>query len=186
MKDLIKKNLSGKKVLVFFILSSTIYLIMLLITIPYVMSFSGGMKLLDLIPTGYNAEYVHSLFNSLGEKGRNAYLFKQIPLDMIYPSLFGISYCLILAYFLNKIGKLESILFYVCFFPVFSGLFDYCENIGIIIMLNTYPDYLNKLAQITNIFSILKSSFTTITFIILITILIVFGFRKIFMRAKIV
>ena len=107
-----------------------------MITIPHVMSFSGGMKLLDMIPTGYNIAYVNSLLNTLGEKGRNAYLFNQIPLDMIYPLLFGISYCLIIAYFLKKIGKLESFLFYICFLPLFSGLFDYCENIGIIAMLS--------------------------------------------------
>ena len=184
MKDLIKRNISGKKILFLFILTNIIYAIMLTITIPKVMSFSGGMKLLDMMPTGYSVEYVNSLLNTLGEKGRDAYLFNQLPIDMIYPYLFGVSYCLILAYFLNKLGKIESYLFYLTFLPLFSGLFDCFENIGIITMLNSYPDNSIILTLITNVFSVLKSSFTTIYFIILIIILIVFGKSKLFQNAK--
>lgn len=184
MRNLIKRNLNGKKILILFILTSIVYTIMLTITAPKVMSFSGGMKLLDMIPTGYNSSYVNSLLDTLGEKGRNAYLYNQLPIDMIFPMLFGISYCLIFAFFLNKLKKLESNLFYICFLPLFSGFFDYCENIGIITMLNIYPDNLNILAQTTNVFSILKSSFTTIYFIILITLIIIFGISKLIRKDK--
>lgn len=184
MKDLIKRNINGKKILALFILTNIIYAIMLTITIPKVMSFSGGMKLLDMMPTGYSADYVNSLLNALGDKGREAYLFNQLPLDMIYPFFFGVSYCLILAYLLNKIGKTESYIFYLSFLPLFSGLFDYFENIGIIIMLNSYPDNSIILTQITNVFSVLKSSFTTLYFIILIIILIIFGKSKLFQKGN--
>ena len=158
---------------------------MLTITIPKVMSFAGGMKLLDMMPTGYNSEYVNSLLSALGATGRNAYLFNQIPVDMIYPFLFGITYCLLLAYILNKLGKLESFLFYFCFIPLFSGLFDYFENIGIITMLNSYPDNSMILSQTTNVFSVLKSSFTTIYFIILTISLILFIIKLIISKRKI-
>ena len=179
MKDLIKRNINGKKILLLFILTNVIYAIMLSITIPKVMSFADGMKLLDMMPTGYNSEYVNSLLSALGATGRNAYLFNQLPVDMIYPFLFGITYCLLLAYIFNKLQKLDSFLFYLCFIPLFSGLFDYCENIGIITMLNNYPDNSNLLTQTTNVFSVLKSSFTTIYFIILTISLIVYGIKVI-------
>jgi hypothetical protein len=55
MRNLIKRNLNGKKILMLFILTSIVYTIMLTITVPKVMSFSGGMKLLDMIPTGYDS-----------------------------------------------------------------------------------------------------------------------------------
>ena len=179
MKDLIKRNINGKKILLLFILTNVIYAIMLSITIPKVMSFADGMKLLDMMPTGYNSEYVNSLLSALGATGRNAYLFNQLPVDMIYPFLFGITYCLLLAYIFNKLQKLDSFLFYLCFIPLFSGLFDYCENIGIITMLNNYPGNSNLLTQTTNVFSVLKSSFTTIYFIILTISLIVYGIKVI-------
>ena len=106
---------------------------MLIVTIPEVMQHSGGMKILDMMPTGYDAQYVNSLFSILGTAGRDLYLYHQLPLDLIYPSLFGISSCLVLAYFLNKLGKLNSWLFYLCLLPLLSGLFDYMENIGIML-----------------------------------------------------
>ena len=130
---------------------------MLLVTIPKVMRFAGGMKLLDMMPAGYDPAYVNLLLSTLGEEGRSAYLYQQLPVDMIYPMLFGISYCLIMAYFLNKIGKSESSLFYFCLIPLFAGLFDYLENIGIIAILRNYPDHGDRLSQITNLFSVLKS-----------------------------
>ena len=184
MKDLIKKNINGNKVLFLFILTNIVYAIMLTITIPKVMHYSGGMKILDMMPMGYSPEYVKSLFNTLDEEGRFVYLCRQLPVDMVYPLLFGISSCLILAYFLNKLGKLDSPLYYLCLIPLFSGLFDYGENIGIITMLNTFPNNSIFVAQITNVFSILKSSFTTTYFIVIIVILLVLAKEKLFSKAR--
>lgn len=178
MKNLIKKNLNGKVILFLFALTNIVYAIMLLITIPKVMKFSNGMQLLDMLPTGYNHDYVRTLLDTLGSQGREVYLHTQIPVDLIYPGLFGISYCLVMAYFLNKFGKLDSYLFYFCLIPIFSGIFDYFENIGIIAMLNNYPDNSNLLTQVTNVFSVLKSSFTTLYFIALILLLITLGKKK--------
>lgn len=178
MKNLIKKSLNGKVILFLFVLTNIVYAIMLLITIPKVMKYSNGMKLLDMLPTGYNHDYVRTLLDTLGSQGREVYLHTQIPVDLIYPGLFGISYCLVMAYFLNKLGKLDSYLFYFCLIPIFSGIFDYFENIGIIAMLNNYPDNSNLLTQVTNLFSVLKSSFTTLYFIALILLLITLGKKK--------
>lgn len=178
MKNLIKKSLNGKVILFLFVLTNIVYAIMLLITIPKVMKYSNGMQLLDMLPTGYNHDYVRTLLDTLGSQGREVYLHTQIPVDLIYPGLFGISYCLVMAYFLNKLGKLDSYLFYFCLIPIFSGIFDYFENIGIIAMLNNYPDNSNLLTQVTNVFSVLKSNFTTLYFIALILLLITLGKKK--------
>lgn len=172
MRDIIEKNLQGRKVLMLFLLTNAVYVIMLTITIPLVMGYSGGLKLLDMMPAGYTHEYVNSLLSSLGEKGRHAYLFNQLPFDMLYPGLFACSFSLVLAYFLKAIDKLKSYLFYLCLLPIFSGFFDYSENIGIISMLNTFPNNPILLTKFTNVFSILKSTSTTIFFISLIVVLI--------------
>jgi len=177
MKKLVSNNISGKKVLILFILTNTVYLIMLLFTIPQVIHFSGGMKILDMMPTGYDTAYVNKLFDTLGEQGRNLYLYTQLPVDMVYPLLFGVSNCLLLAFFLNKLGKLESLFFYLCFLPLFSGLFDYSENAGIITLLSTYPNHSEALVHITNIFSVLKSATTTIYFSVLIVCIILLAIK---------
>jgi hypothetical protein len=175
MKKLIKQNLGGKKILFLFVLTNIVYASMLLITIPQVMQFSDGMALLDMMPAGYSHAYVRTLFDTLGEPGRNAYLYRQIPLDMLYPGLFGVSYCLIMAYFLNKLDRLDSKLFYLCLIPVFSAVFDYGENIGIITMLGSYPDISGLAAQTTAVFSVLKSTSTSLYFIALLLVLIALG-----------
>lgn len=127
---------------------------MLAVTIPAVVQYSGGMDLLDMMPGGYDTGYVLTLFNKLGDIGRANYLYMQIPADMFYPLLFALSYPLLLGYLLNKLGRFEGRLFYLCYIPIFSGLFDYLENIGIIFMLKSYPDISTGLVQLTSIFSV--------------------------------
>ena len=182
MRECIKRNINGKTVLSLFILCNIVYAIMLIDTIPEVMQFSGGMKIFDMMPTGYDYQYVNKLFDTLGTAGRDSYLYHQLPLDLIYPALFGISSCLILAYFLNKLGKLESSLFYLCLLPLLSGLFDYGENIGIINMLKDYPNISTLQVQTTSFFTVVKSVFTTIYFIILIITLLALAKNKLFTR----
>lgn len=166
-------------VLVLFVFTNIVYAFMLMITIPKAMRFSNGMKLLDMMPTGYNFEYVNTLFDTLGEKGRAIYLYNQIPVDMIYPFLFGISYCLLIAYFLKKVNRLQSSFFYLCLLPLIAGAADYLENFGIITMLNSYPDLALFSATMTNSFTILKSVVTTIYFVALLITLIVLGVKTI-------
>lgn len=173
----IKKNISGKKVLGLFILTNLVYTFMLTVTIPKTMEFSNGMKLLDMMPTGYDLNYVSKLFNSLGEDGRLIYLTNQIPVDMIYPALFGLSYCLLLGYFLEKLKKLNSQYMYFCLIPIIAGIADYFENLGIIVMLKNYPELTEFAVKTTSSFSLIKSISTSVFFIILIVILIIMAIK---------
>jgi uncharacterized membrane protein len=141
------------------------------------MSFTGGMKLMDMLPSGYDFQYVNTLLITLGEEGRTLYLYRQIPADMIYPGLFGISYCILLLFFLNKLNKLNSPLIYLGVLPLIGGLFDYFENIGIILMLKRFPDLSENLVSITNAFTIIKSLTTTVYFIVLLVTLAVWVFQ---------
>ncbi len=184
MKKFIVSNLQGKRILILFLITNAVYAIMLLISIPHVMSFAKGMKLLDMMPTGYSPEYVSDLFNSLGEAGRDAYLYNQLPWDMVYPFLFGIANCLLMAWVLNKLGKLNGGWYYLCLIPLFSGIFDYGENLGIISMLVTYPGYSMLQVKVTSVFSVLKSFSTTLFFTTLIVCLIWFGVLVLRKRSK--
>lgn len=175
----IERNISGKKVLGLFVLTNIVYVFMLTVTIPRTMNFSNGMKLLDMIPTGYDLNYVGELFSSLGEIGRNTYLTNQIPVDMVYPLLFASTYCLLLAYFLKKIDKLIVPFTYLCLLPIIAGIADYLENFGIITMLRSYPDFTEIAVKTTNSFSLVKSISTSVFFIVLIIALIILMFKAI-------
>ena len=178
MRTLIEKNVSGTGILLLFLITNLVYGIMLFITIPKVMSFSGGMKLFDLSPFGYSVEYADALLRSLGMEGRSAYLYAQLPFDMIYPFLFGVTYCLMIAYFLNKLEALKGPLFYLCCLPVGAGIFDYLENIGIITMLRGYPNNPDYLILTTSSFTIIKSMLSAAGFMVLIIAWLIFSAKK--------
>ncbi|PVW14731.1 hypothetical protein [Marixanthomonas spongiae] len=175
----IERNISGKKVLGLFILTNVVYIFMLTVTIPKTMNHSNGLNLLDMMPAGYDLNYVGELFNSLGEIGRRTYLTNQIPVDMIYPLLFGLSYGFILAYFLKKLKKLNAPYIYLCLLPIIAGIADYMENFGIIAMLKSYPDLTQGMVSTTSLFSVIKSISTSVFFVTLIIILILLGIRAI-------
>jgi hypothetical protein len=96
---------------------------------------------------------------------------------MIYPLLFGLTYSLLLAYFLKKLNKLKSPFTYLCLLPIIAGIADYLENIGIITMLNSYPDLTETTVNATNTFSVIKSTSTSIFFIAVIVTFILLGIK---------
>lgn len=169
---------SGKIILGLFVVTNIVYSYMLIVTIPKTMEFSKGMKLLDMMPTGYDWIYVNELFNALGENGREVYLKSQIPVDMIYPLLFGLTYSLIFAYFLKKLEKFKPPFTYLCLLPIIAGIADYLENFGIINMLNNYPDITESTVNTISVLSVLKSTTTSIFFIALIVLLIILGIKS--------
>lgn len=149
------------------------------------MAFSNGLKLLDMMPLGYSTEYIKKLFETLGEQGRQVYLTKQLPVDMIYPLLFGLSYSLMMGYFLKKLNNLNSMCFYLSFLPLIAGVSDYIENFGIMTMLNSYPDLSPFLMKVTNVFTVVKSISTSVYFIALLITLLLFGIQTLKSRRKV-
>ena len=139
---------------------------MILFPIPQLKELAGGMKIPDMMPTGYDPAYVNTLLLNLGEKGRNLYLYKQIPFDMIYPFLYGFSFTLLLAYIYNLLFTKNTILRFICLIPFIATIFDYAENITIAKLIYTFPYFSVSNALMANTFTILKSSFTILSFIL--------------------
>ena len=179
---LLKSHLTGKKLIILFILTNLIYGLMLLVTIPQTMFFAGEMKLLDMMPLGYNSEYILKLMETLGEQGREVYLYRQIPVDMVYPFLFAACYSLLMAYILVKLNKFKSPLIYLSFLPIIAGAADYLENISIISMLMNFPNLSSLQMTASNSFTLVKSLTTTLYFVALIAILISYIIKIIFVR----
>ena len=159
---------TGRIVLAFIIPAMIIYLIMLLYTIPQVAKYAPGINLFDLSPTGYSYEYAIELLDTLGSNGRELYLYKQLPLDFIYPGLFSVSCSLFLSWLFLKSQKADSKLFYFCYVPVVAGLFDYFENILIVRILTSYPNVSEVSVSLASSMTIIKSVLTTVFFVLLI------------------
>ena len=165
---------TGKVVLALFIPAMIVYFIMLLYTVPQVAEYAPGMNLFDLSPVGYSFEYANELLGVLGVDGRGAYLYKQLPLDFIYPGLFALSCGLLLSWLFLKSQNESSKIFYFCFVPMAAGLFDYLENICIIHLLTSYPNISGISVSLASAMTIIKSGLTTAFFVLLIVGLVLF------------
>jgi len=163
----LKKLASGRTVFILFIMTMSVYFLMLFYTIPMVESYASNMALFDMSPSGYSYQHAMSLLERLGDAGRAIYLTRQLPLDFIYPGLFAMSYTLLLIWLFSKSFKDTSRIFYLAFIPALGGLFDYLENIYIIRMITSFPDLSNGLVQVASTFTLLKSTFTTVFFLLL-------------------
>jgi hypothetical protein len=150
---------------------------MVFVTIPEVMAFADNMKLFDMSPMGYDPAYAQELLTQLGPDGRHTYLTRQLPLDMIYPGLFAITFSLLLAYCLDRINALRKPWQLFCWLAVLGGLFDYGENLSVIQMLQSYPSIPDSLAYRSNIFTLLKSWTILAYFIVLLIVLGIWAYR---------
>lgn len=164
---LINKYSSVRNTIFFFLVTHLIYGAMLFLTIPRIVQYSNGERILDLLPKGYRAEYVQNLFEILGSSGRATYLFNQIPLDMLFPMVFAITYSFLLSLIIRSIFSKESNAHYLIFVPILAGIFDYLENICIIVMLGIYPNFLHWLADLASVITIIKSIFYMFVFVLL-------------------
>jgi hypothetical protein len=177
-KATLRKYNRGWIVLTMLLITWALYGYMLSSSIPKVMGYAHGMKLLDMQPTGYTVEYARGLFTTLGEAGRHAYLYDQIPVDMVYPLFFAISYSLLLMYLFSKSFRPQHWIFNLTVIPIFAGSFDYLENIGIIYHLQSYPQLSDSILRLTNVCSVLKSVFTMVFFVLLIVGLVRISVRR--------
>lgn len=165
---LMRRVSTGKVVLALGIPANIIYFIMLLYTIPQVSAYAPGMNLFDLSPSGYTFDYAIKLLDTLGSHGRELYLYRQLPLDFIYPGLFAASYSLLLSWLFLKTQQTDSKLFYFCYIPIAAGLFDYLENISIVSILVSYPNVSEVSISLTSAITMTKSVLTTALFMLLI------------------
>lgn len=163
-----QRKASGKNVLLLFVVTMAVYLLMLLVTIPSVQTYAPDTALFDLSPTGYTHSQALSLLETLGQDGRNTYLFPQLAVDFIYPGLFAICFSLMFVWVYSKRIRSDSKFFYLAALPVLGGIFDYLENILIIRMIMTFPDVSKGLVSVASGFTLLKSAFSTASFLMLI------------------
>lgn len=180
--NIFNQPIPGKWLLLLFILTNGVYSAMVFITIPEVMAFANDMKLFDMSPMGYDPTYAMELLTQLGTEGRTAYLTRQLPLDMIYPGLFAVTFSLLLAYVLNGLQSLHKPWQWFCWLAVLGGLFDYGENISVMRMLRSYPTVSDSLVHTGSIFTVLKSWTILIYFVVLLLALSIWGYRS--MRSK--
>ena len=148
---------SGTAVSLWIAAALTVYAMMMLITLARRLEISGGIPVFDMMPAGYDNQYALDLLSALGSEGRDYYLWRQIPLDFIYPALFGISFFLLATWLADKTPAFQRILRLTAVVALAAGAFDYIENIFIILVIRNYPDLSELLVQAASVATLFKS-----------------------------
>lgn len=150
------------------IIGAAIYLIMITVTLAHIEAVSGHRPF-DMRPIGYSPQDAAALLEGLGVEGRQYYLQRQIPLDALYPALLALTLIFAMRWFGKRIAN-EKLVGVGIILSVGAALCDYAENLGIVVMIQSWPDLSDALVYASSAASISKSVLTTLAFICLMLI----------------
>ena len=166
----------GQYAAAFGLASLGIYLVMINITLDHIQSLSG-LRPFDMRPGGYSSEQAYALLDALGVDGRQYYLTRQIPFDLIYPSLMALTLVSILKW-LESQGVNHVLTQVGIWLSAGAATADYLENAGICAMILSWPDLPTSLVQAASIASIAKAILTTLAVLTVTIGLIFLVYRK--------
>jgi hypothetical protein len=121
---------------------------------PRFLEMTNKTDLLDMT-TFYSAEQAYEMVGQYGPDGRDYYNYIQI-VDFFFPAAYALFFALLITYLLQWRNWLETPWRQLALIPLVAGLCDWLENAGIFIMLRRYPAPFDIVAQMTNIFCVLK------------------------------
>ncbi|MFK7874743.1 MAG: hypothetical protein AB8B71_03035 [Paracoccaceae bacterium] len=135
------------------------YLLMIFGTLAHIETLSG-LRPFDMRPGGYSAELANSLIDALGPSGRWYYLTRQIPLDLVYPSLMALT-LISLFKWLGSRDVSQRLVRIGTWFSIAAAIADYLENVGICLMILSWPEISANTVLAASAASIVKSGLTT-------------------------
>lgn len=121
-----------------FMAAAAIYLTMVLWAIPYIMGQANGQLPFDMRPFGYTLAEAKAFVGALSPEGRAFYLTTQQRLDVLYPTLLGLS--LILGLQMTLRAPMSTIFGVIALMATAA---DYFENYLVAGLLQTPPDQID-------------------------------------------
>jgi len=112
----------------------------------------------------YDSKSAYALFTKLKDPGRKLYAWTEITVDLIFPIIYAFFLSLLIIYLFQKCSINTSEQF-VVMLPFIAMLFDYGENILIAVMLFAYPQEHPALVSIASVFTKLKWSCVSVSFV---------------------
>ncbi|WP_299882835.1 hypothetical protein [uncultured Sulfitobacter sp.] len=168
----------GLATIYFGCLGALIYGLMITVTLAQIEAVSGHVPF-DMRPTGYSPQDAAALLEGLGAEGRKYYLSHQIPLDTAYPALLAFTLVSLMRWLGQNIPAYRLVRFGIIL-SVGAALCDYIENLGITVMILSWPNLSAPLVYASSIATLTKSGLTTAA--VIFTILI--GFRAAVQRVR--
>jgi hypothetical protein len=184
LNSFLLKTTSVKKICISFIASHFVLLLMMIYTFP-VINNQIGTKAFDLQSFGYSVSEAASIVNNLNDQTTSLYLFPQLTLlDLLYPFLLAL-FLSSLLFRLIKITRAKSkIASIFLIIPFLTMMFDYSENICIILMITKSIEISETIVVLSSTFTILKGVLTSISWIAILVYAIKWFRLKILERNK--
>jgi len=165
INSLVSRTSSVKSLCYLFLSSHVILLLMMTYTFPRINN-QIGTNAFDLQTFGYSVSEARSIVDTMNDQITNLYLFPQLSLlDLLYPFLLA----LFLSSFLFRLigitktkNGVNSILLLV---PFLAMIFDYLENICIILMITKSVETSEYFVLLSSIFTLLKGLLTSFAWI---------------------
>lgn len=116
----------------------------------YINQLNGAeCKILDL-QFHYPVERASEIISCYSDEGRAFAVKFELIADSVYPISYTFLLIIIIAWIYKSIAKKGgAVPAYIHLFPITTMLIDYCENTGIVSMLNSYPNISSTTATIT-------------------------------------
>ena len=162
------------RILILFLLAHTVLLIMMLFTFPKI-NAKIGTQAFDLKTFGYSQTDAQVMLQNLDEPTIDFYIFPQLfLLDVLYPILFATFLSTLIIRLSNLIwDKPTSFYSNLFILPFIAMCADYLENIMISIMITNPTEVMPAIIKASSFITQTKSVFTTISWIIIVILFVV-------------
>jgi hypothetical protein len=114
----------------------------------------------------YTPEQVYTWLGDYGEEGRQFYALFEMTGDVIYPIIYTLLFCCLIGYTWKKFIEEKEKFATLVLVPLPTLLFDYLENVCIVVLLKTYPAPQDTWVMIGSLFTSLKWISLIITLIV--------------------
>ena len=143
------KNISGKKVLVLFVL----YLLFALLIFPMLPQSKAGI--LD-IKYYYTARQAYEIISNYSLAERHRYAIIAMTIDILYPIVYSLFLTALSIFLIGRLAIRRRIIIRLAYISMGAAVFDLLENTTLTIMMLNYPVKLNSLANIAGYFTAAK------------------------------
>ncbi len=181
MKKFISKIVNHTSPIIVF-LSLFIFMSFIILVLPQEAAKSEAFGLSESIDTSfyYTSQDLYRIAQSYGEEGRAFYIRQRFTFDLVWPIAYTQFILIASAYFYKKTKLLKaSNLLYV---SLVAAGFDYLENIMTSTVLYRFPQTTPIIADMAGIMTLLKWSTLSLSFLILILLMITATFTQLKQR----
>ncbi|MDD4148933.1 MAG: hypothetical protein PHE33_02780 [Bacteroidales bacterium] len=118
----------------------------------------------------YSSEKAYEIFEQYNDEELKGYIIGELTVDLVYP----IVYTLLFIFLIFKLSKTVSL----SLFPILIMFSDYFENIGIITIINYYPQKIPNIVALTSLFTSIKWTLVAISILMILVLLLMKLFKQ--------